>query len=236
MAGHPFLNPCGPAEKRKPPGYLFDLFRRDSIYLSNFSNRSPAAKTHMIGYHGGAFTSVGALHKINHFIPLVPGKIHVNVGKISPVGTEKSTKEELVADRIHVGNTEQIAYQTCSSTAASTGYGSLADNIRHHQEIVSESLVSNEGEFFFQTFGHRRIHFSIAPLHPFQTPLAQEVKMILLLIPIVRKDLPAELPISMAAAGKMDRLGQSLGTMGKVGCHPGCRFQPLSRLNHFITG
>ncbi len=123
MADHALLNFRGPAKKGKPFGYLFDLRRWDSIYLGYFPNRRPAAEAHMVGYHGGAFSPVGALHKVEHLIPLVPGKIYVNVGKVSPISTEKSTEEKLVANGIHMGNAEQITYQTCGSTAAATGNG-----------------------------------------------------------------------------------------------------------------
>jgi hypothetical protein len=123
MAGHSLLNFRGPAKKGKPFGYLFDLRRWDSKYLGYFPNRRSAAESYMVGYHGGTFSPVGALHKVEHLIPLVPGKINVNVGKIPPIGTEKPAEEELVADRIYVGDAKQVTHQTCGSTAAATGDG-----------------------------------------------------------------------------------------------------------------
>ncbi|MBA7578599.1 hypothetical protein ES708_20464 [subsurface metagenome] len=104
----------------------------------------------MIRHHADAPGIVGK-YIAKHLVPLVPGKVHVYIRWIASLVVEKAIEVEIMAQRIHVGDSQQIADQTGGGTPPAAGPRTTADNIPYHQEVPGKTLAADHLKLVIQT-------------------------------------------------------------------------------------
>ena len=110
-------------------------------------------------------------HIAEHLVPLVPGKIDIDIRRIGPPGIEETLEVEIVLDRTDIGDIETIGDQRCRPGAAAAdpplfppAVRPLAvDDVPHHQKIGGKAHLLDDPQFMFEAFDHRLAQIVAVP-------------------------------------------------------------------------
>jgi len=205
-------------------GQLFgdrtDLAVGNSVHLGDLAHRRADLETVMVGDHGDAAPAVGAKEIVEHIVPLIPGKIDIDIGGIAAAGIEEPFEKEIVADRVDVGDAEAVADQAGGSRAAPAGARRLPDRIGNDEEIRRKSFVIDQIQLKLHALPHRRGDLAIAPARSGQDLLSQPALGVFPMRACERgKYETAEIEIEGAVAGDCKGIGQSVGGIRKERFH-----------------
>ena len=89
-----------------------------------------------------------------NIVAAVVGEVHINIGHGNALRIEESLKEEVIRDRIHVGDPGQIGDETAGgASSAGSHHHAFAlcpvDEVLHDQEVGRESGFFDNPEFVF---------------------------------------------------------------------------------------
>src|SRR5712692_3020129 len=108
----------------------------------------------MAADHSRVGRSIALEHRGDDFIALAPIEIEVDVGQIRPTGVQETLQRQLEADRIDVGDAEQVADERVTGRAAQghaeTAAPSLAGNLTHDQKITGQPALPDDVQLFRQ--------------------------------------------------------------------------------------
>ena len=82
-------------------------------------------------------------------VAFVPGKIDVDVRWIFPAGIEKPFKEQMMFDRIDMGDVETVGDDRGRHRASAACARRLPDDFLHDEKIMGEAFLSDDGQFLF---------------------------------------------------------------------------------------
>ena len=133
----------------------------------------------MIGHHGGA-ARVLFEDVFQRLVPLVPGEIDVDVGRVLPAPVEEALEEKGVAQRVHVGDAKQVGDDAGGGAAPAAGSGALLHDVAHHQEVGGEPLFPDDGKLVVQPLADVGPHAAVAPLHPLLAETEEHAEGLLL--------------------------------------------------------
>ena len=151
-------------EDRDPAGDLADLAGGAAVHLGHLAQRAAQPEAVVVGDHRRLGTGIGAEDVGQHLVPLVPGKIEIDVGRILALGVEEALEEQSGAERLDVGDAETVAHDRVGHRAAAAVGGPVLHDVVHHQEIVGEALPGDDAELVLQPVaGHRRDGAVAAP-------------------------------------------------------------------------
>ena len=89
-----------------------DLVAGQPEGLGGFSDGHARLKKDVVADHGTVAAEI-LQHLTEHLVPLVPGKIDIDVGGIGPAGVEKAFEIEIVLDRANISDIETIGDDRC---------------------------------------------------------------------------------------------------------------------------
>ena len=95
------------------------------------------------------------LHVVDDAIAIGLAKIHVKVGHGDALWVQKALKQQVVVDRVQVGDLEHIRHQRTGSRAAPWPHRAAivfrpVDEVRHDQEIARKAHLQNDGQLKLQ--------------------------------------------------------------------------------------
>ena len=70
-----------------------DFIGRHAIDFGDFADRCAQPQGVLVGHHGGLLAAIGLEHPIYDVVPLIPGKVDVDVGRIFAAGIEKALEK-----------------------------------------------------------------------------------------------------------------------------------------------
>jgi len=231
MACHPPQNVLRVCVTTHPPRDFLDLGRRHPIDPGNLPHRGACPKAHVIGNRSQAFSPVILPQFLMECVAFIPGKIHVDIGRIFSLGVEKAAKKEVVTNGVHMGDPQEIAYQARGGAASAAVNGPPPYDIGHHQEVVHVTFGMNQGQFFFKTPFEDGVALSVTPGDSLAAFVPKEGEMVLGLVGIVRENRREMIPGGVAAFGQLHRIGKGFGGIRKMSGHHFGRFQPLAGLD-----
>ncbi len=117
----------------------------------------------MICDHRRAVHAVLAENVIKDVISFIPRKIHINIRRVLASRIQETLKEQIVFDRVHVGNAQTITGQTGSRRAASASPRRLAHNIGHDQKVWGKAFIANQTQLIIHALADAVIHLAVAP-------------------------------------------------------------------------
>ena len=123
-------------------------------------------------------------HVLQGLVPLVPGKVHVDVGRILPAPVEEALEKEGVAQRVHVGEAQQVGDDAGGGAAPAAGPGALLHDVAHHEEVGGEPLLPDDGKLVVQALADVGPHAPVSPLHPGLAEAEQLAEGLLLRVPV----------------------------------------------------
>jgi hypothetical protein len=151
-------------EDRNPPGDLADLAGGTAVHLGHLAQRSPQSKAVVVRHHGRLGPGIPLEDVRQHPVALVPGKIEVDVGRVLPLGVEEALEQEPRTERLDVGDPEAVAHDRVGDRAPAAVGGAVAHDVLHHQEVVGESLLPDDGELVLDPVAGDRRDGAVAPL------------------------------------------------------------------------
>jgi len=108
-----FVDPVGkaglPENEMDTPGDGQYLLIGQTKNLGHLPHGGPRLEGHLVGDHGGPAEAVLAEDVSQHIVPLVPGKIDIDVGEIGALGMEEALEVEVVGDGIDLGDEQAVA-------------------------------------------------------------------------------------------------------------------------------
>ncbi len=110
---------------------------------------------------GHAGVAVLAPHVVDHLAAPAHAKVDVEVGRGNPLGVEEALEEQLEADRIEVGDPQQIGDQAARPGAAPRPHGDAlaarpVDEIPHDEEVVDEARLGDDLQLVGEALAEHR--------------------------------------------------------------------------------
>ena len=121
----------------------------DAAHIAHHSACSHRAKRHDLTHR---IFAVFGLHVINHAITIGLAKVDIKVGHRDALGVQEALKQQLVLQRIKIGNFERIGYERARTRAtprphrAAISLGPL-NEIAHDQEVAGKTHLQNGADF-----------------------------------------------------------------------------------------
>jgi phosphatidate phosphatase APP1 len=97
-------------KKGNAAGDLPDFTSRAAVDLGNFAERTPGLKTVVIGDHGGVQPGIPTEYVFQHLIAFVPGKVEVDIRRVSPLQVQETLEYQFGGDRIDMGDAQAVAH------------------------------------------------------------------------------------------------------------------------------
>ena len=99
-------------------------------------------------------------HPIQHSASTFVIEVDIDIGKRDTVGIQKSLKEQVVFNRVNLGNSKTVGHsRTCRRTTTRTNpnselLASRRDKVLHNKEVARETHRLHYIQLELQTFGH----------------------------------------------------------------------------------
>ena len=115
---------------------------------------SHGAKSDDLGYR---LPTVGLRDVFDHFITPFHTEVDVKVRHRDPLGVEKALEEQVIRNRVQVGNTQRIRDQGARARSTSRTHRDIllfgpSDEVHDHQEVAGESHLVNRIELKVEPF------------------------------------------------------------------------------------
>lgn len=102
-------SPAWSSPRPQPLRHPGDLTFGAAMQLGHLADGGTGLEHGVDSDHGNVVAPERLEHPLEHPIPLVPGEIHVEVGRVLPVLVEEPLEHQVGADRVHVGDAQQVA-------------------------------------------------------------------------------------------------------------------------------
>ncbi len=123
-------------------------------YFAQFTNNRPLLKGIICSQQGNIFKFLKYI--LSYFVAVVPRKIDIKIGWVFAVEVDEALKVEVKVDGVYIGDVEQVGDDTIGATATANvkiAFGAgIRDDIPIDEEVGEETLLANDGKFFFNTF------------------------------------------------------------------------------------
>ena len=192
-------------------------------------------------------TAVFVFDVVNHAIAIGLAKINVKVGHGHPLRVQETLKQQVVLERIEVGNFQRIGHQgTGTGTPTWANWTAILfspiDEVTHDQEITREAHVQDGVDLKFQALGiARAFNLTLGGVGVqmnqtlFQALYRQQAEIILdrhrLAIGegcrVIGQLWFAQNQSQVTSFGNFNRIGQGTGHIGKQGLHFGSGLEIL---------
>jgi hypothetical protein len=107
----------------------------------------------VIGHHGRP-ARVGLEHVAEGVGPFVPWEVHVDVRRIAASHIEEALEEEVVLQRIHVGDAQAVTDDAGRRGPPAAGPGGVGNDVVDHQEVAGEALGPDDVQLVGQPAAH----------------------------------------------------------------------------------
>ena len=185
--------------------------------------------------------AVLVLHIVDHQVAVGLAKVDVKVGHGHPLGVQKPLEQQVVLQRVQVGNLERIRHQTAGTRApawphrAAIVFGPV-DEVAHDQKVTREAHLQNGGQLKLQALHITRhlrlalVRLGVEMAHALLQSLERRVAEILFRRHALAIDLGrgkhrqlglAQHQGQAAALGNLQRVGNGRGNVGKQCLHLG---------------
>ena len=94
-------------------------------------------------------------HALNHRVALIPGKIHVDVGRVLAARIQKAAEVEVVLDRADIGDAQAVGHQGGGPRAPAAGARAAGDDVAHDEKIGRKPHAVDDAQLVLQTVHHR---------------------------------------------------------------------------------
>ena len=174
---------------------------------------------------GDPVSAVLVGHVVDHAVATVDGEVDVDVGHRLPTRVEETLEQELVADRVDVGDAEAVGDERSRCGAAAGADADPAsprerDEVRHDQEVVREAHLPDRLQLERETVAQLG---RLAPVALHEAGVAEPGEILERIAPVrsrePRQQDPAELHAHVAALGDLERARHRLGEMRERGLH-----------------
>ncbi len=234
MVVHTLPEPRGVCPGAHAPGHFLDFRCRNPENLGHLPHRPAPRKPHVVRHKGQTLRPIVPNQLVREIVPLIPGKIDVDVGRVLSLRVQEASEEQPVADGVHMGDAEQITHQAGSTAPAATMDGAAPDDVRHHQEVVHVALGANQVQLFRKARFDDRAGPSVAPDNAPAALLEEQREVVRGLIPVVGKDQPEVVPCRVTPASQLDGVGEGFGSMREMHGHLTRRFEPPVGLDDLL--
>ena len=117
-----------------------------------------------------------AHHIINHFLPSFKTEIHVDIRHRHPLRIQEPLKQQVIADRVKLRDSERIRYQASRRRPSPRPYNNIIvprifDKIPHNQEIIYIPHLFDGIQFIVQPLLQSLCNGRIQRFQPFKTEL-----------------------------------------------------------------
>jgi len=92
----------------EPPFISGNLPVRKTVSLRCFAQGRAVAEKIMISHPCAVFRAELFYYRLNQIVPLVPGKVNINVRRVRAGGVKKALKIKVMPYRIDIGNSKRI--------------------------------------------------------------------------------------------------------------------------------
>ena len=204
------------------------------------------------GAEGGdladGIAAVLVLHVVDHAVAVALAEVDVEVGHRDAFGVQETFEQQLVFERVQVGDLQRVGHQRARARAPARAHGAAVflgplDEVAHDQEVAREPHVQNGVDLELEAFNVARtfgfalgcvgVKMRQAHFEPLERLLAEEVvdrhahavgdegrrK--------VRQLRLAEHQRQVAALGDFHRVGQRARHVGEQRLHLGARLEVL---------
>ena len=183
----------------------------------------------------------------DHPVPVGLAKVNVKVGHGHPLGVQETLEQQVVLQRVQVGDLQRISHQGARTRAparadrAAVALGPL-NKVAHDQEVTRETHFQNGVQLKLQTLGIARALGVTPVLVGVQMPQSRFQAFVRDMAKIIfhrhhnaidRRDRKvgqlrlAQHQSQVAALGNFQRVGQGTGHIGKQGTHLRAGFEIL---------
>ena len=134
---------------------LLNFGGRKSNGFAQFPKNGPVLKRNVRAQKGHVLSSVSVEQILKHFVPVLPRKIEIEVGRTRPVRVDESLKIQIQFDRIHVGNVQAVGGEGVGARSAANVKKSSSSGVLNQipidEEVRRKSQLVNGFQLFFQS-------------------------------------------------------------------------------------
>ena len=205
-----------------------DFFRRHAVDFCNFTDSGSETETVLVRHHRGLALAVLLEYPFQNTVALVPGKIDVDVRWVFTAWIKKTFEEEVVFDRIHMGDVEAIGDDRRSDRPAPTGTGCLTNDFLHDQEVMRKTFVPDDRQLFFNSIANSVGDSSVSIMRAGIGHLLERQEDVFIAQSAKRwKDGFAEAPVAVADFGNAEGIFDGFRHVRKLRGHARRGHQPL---------
>ena len=199
-----------------------DFLFRKAEYLGDLPHRGSGPEGVVVGHHGRPPRSIGGKDVIKYRIPLIPGKIHINVRRVHPSGIKEPLKEKIVPYWIHLGNPQGVSGDGGRCASPSTRHSGPLSDIRHHKKIVGEALFPDDCHLMVNPCPYLGGDGAVAPYAALIYGLKKGFKGgFVVHAGKARKYYPSKVPVLETHVGYQDGVFKGLGRVREPILHKG---------------
>ena len=191
--------------------------------------------------------AVLVLDIVDHAVAVALTKINVKVGHGHPLGVQKPLEQQVVLQRVQIGDAQRVSHQRAGTRAPARAYRAAVvfgpvDEVTDDQEVAGESHVQDHidlevqarhvlGAFLLAQLGVR-VQVQQPPFEPLMRGMAKvsvnrQAHAIDLRRRVVGQHGFAQLQLQVAALGDLNRVGQCRWYVGKQPAHLRLAFEVL---------
>jgi len=122
---------------------------RKAVSLRCLAQGRTEAEKIMISHPCAVFRAELLYHRLNQIVPLVPGKVNVNVRRVRAGGVEEALKIKIVPYRIDIGNSKGIRNDGSRPRTTPTGSVRAIDAPCHFHNLVHTEKIRRETRFLY---------------------------------------------------------------------------------------
>ena len=210
------------------PGDPGDFSVRETVYPGDPADGSAGFQGHVVRDPGGAFPAVFPDHVLDDPVALVPGKIHVQVGRVVPLRVQEPFEEKVGFQGFHLGDREAVGHDGighASPPAGDPGGARVFHHVPDDEEVIREPLFPDHRELPRDPALHHRGDAPVAPGGSPDDEPAEEREGIFVRVE-AGKYRPAGGDFEPALVGDLPGVRDRLGAFGEAPLHVAPVFQP----------
>ena len=142
---------------------LADFSRGQAVHLGNFPHGRPRRQGVLIRDHGRLMRPIAGKHPFENLGALVPGKVDIDIRWVMPPGIEKPFKQQVMSNRIDVGDAEAVGHNGRGRRASPARSRRLTDNLIDDQKIVGKPCLSDDGELLLDALANDLREHAVPP-------------------------------------------------------------------------
>ena len=135
-------------------GRTVDHIRREDKGLGRIAQCGTGAVGHYVANHAHVLLAIALIDILDDLLPSIGREIDVDIGHGVHPFTQKTLKEEVVAQRIHLGDLQEIGYQRVgrrtAALAADAALAGKTDNVPDDEKIAGQPHPLDDGQFVGQ--------------------------------------------------------------------------------------